>query len=820
MGRNRKRTTISTLIRHVIRKKQNAKKHSLVALGLVALASAPTDEALAQGRATLSGHITEMVSKETIIGATAIDSQTRQGTVSNSFGFYSLTLPTGRHTVDFSYVGYEHVTLQLDLTKDTVVNISMSENSKLDEITVTATRDDAGVASTGMGSMDVPLKMIEHTPSLLGETDIIKTIQLTPGVQQGTGGSAAFYVRGGDGDANLILLDGAPVYKIDHLFGFFSVFTPEAVKKVTFYKSSFPARYNGRTSSVIDVRTKDGNMSEYHASLSIGLLTSRFNIEGPIVKDKTSFNISARSTYFSLIAKPFMEDNEKFGYWFYDLNAKVNHKFSDNDRLYVGVYNGMDKMDSEYEDEYGYYKNSYSGHNNVTNDYGSDTQWGNTIATLRWNHIFSQRLFCNVSGSYNHYRMKLSSYDNYLESETGNYDESSSSYHSEIVDWGASADFDYMPHPAHSVKFGASYLYHDFEPETSNSQWKTKEGQDKTDDNFSSKGKSIYAHEMALYGEDEWRFADRLRMDVGLALTLFCVQDKAYGNAQPRISAKYLFSDDWSAKASFSQMSQCVHLLQSMPIALPTDIWVPITKNIKPEKARQVSLGGYFTGAKDWEFSLEGYYKVMDNVIEYKDGMSYMGFSGSWSDMVSMGKGYSRGLEVMARRVAGKATGWVAYTLSKSDRKFSKDSGVNNGERFPFTYDRRHNVNVVFSFEVADNVELDASWSFMTGACATIANSYMKYIMPDGTTSSAPYVTSRNNFRLPYSHFLNLGINVHKHKKHYERIWNFSVYNLYNHMNPNFVYYSNNQYSMENKQRLTKVTILPIIPSATLTIRF
>ncbi|MBR2887304.1 MAG: TonB-dependent receptor, partial [Bacteroidales bacterium] len=434
--------------------------------------------ASAQERATISGYINDLQGKETILGATIVNVGTTLGTITNEFGFYSITLPKGNVNLRYSYVGYTAQTMSFNLTKDTVINVLLSGDAQLQEIVVTGEKAEAGIASTGMGSLDIPVRMIEHTPTLLGETDLMRTIQMTPGVQQGVGGASSFFVRGGNGDENLVLLDGAPVYKIDHLFGFFSVFTPEAIKKVSFYKSSFPARYNGRTSSVMDVRTKDGDLQNYHGSVSIGLLTSRINFEGPIVKDKTAFNISARTTYFSAVATPFMPKDSKFSYWFYDLNAKINHKFSDKDRLFFGLYNGQDKYHDNYEDDWG--DNNYHDH------YGSDMKWGNTIPSLRWNHVFSQKLFSNTTISYNHYRMNLSSFDEETNKSNNSFTSSSSTYGSEIIDWGASSDFDFMPSPKHSIKFGINYLYHDFAPETTFMRDKYNDKESSSDSTYST----------------------------------------------------------------------------------------------------------------------------------------------------------------------------------------------------------------------------------------------------------------------------------------------------------------------------------------------
>ena len=766
----------------------------------------------AQERATISGYINDLQGKETILGATIVNVGTTLGTITNEFGFYSITLPKGNVNLRYSYVGYTAQTMSFNLTKDTVINVLLSGDAQLQEIVVTGEKAEAGIASTGMGSLDIPVRMIEHTPTLLGETDLMRTIQKTPGVQQGVGGASSFFVRGGNGDENLVLLDGAPVYKIDHLFGFFSVFTPEAIKKVSFYKSSFPARYNGRTSSVMDVRTKDGDLQNYHGSVSIGLLTSRINFEGPIVKDKTAFNISARTTYFSAVATPFMPKDSKFSYWFYDLNAKINHKFSDKDRLFFGLYNGQDKYHDNYEDDWG--DNNYHDH------YGSDMKWGNTIPSLRWNHVFSQKLFSNTTISYNHYRMNLSSFDEETNKSNNSFTSSSSTYGSEIIDWGASSDFDFMPSPKHSIKFGINYLYHDFAPETTSMRDKYNDKESSSDSTYSTTGKEIYAHELSLYIEDNWKLTDFLHVNPGFAYTVFSEEGKSYHNYQPRLSVKYIINSYWNVKASFTMMSQCVHMLSSTPIAMPTDLWVPITKDIKPEHATQYSVGAYCTRIKGYEFSLEGYFKEMDNVLEYKDGMSYMGFSGNWNQLVAMGEGTSKGVEFMARKTSGALTGMVSYTLSKSDRKFDRGSGVNNGEKFPFTYDRRHNFNIALSQEFNERIQLDVTWMFYSGAYTSISTSKEPMITPEGVGSKIGYIEGRNNYHLPPTHLMCIGINFTKQKKHCQRIWNFSVYNAYNSMNPAFVYKKEDDYGNIVEGKLTKITILPIIPSFTLTYKF
>lgn len=794
---------------------------------------------------TISGYITDQKSQETVIGAAVFDQNSRHGTISNTFGFYSITLNDGTVKMRYSYVGYQTQEAEFNLTKDTVINISLSENTVLSEVVVTG-RKETGIESTKMGSLDIPVKMIEHTPTLLGETDVIKTIQLTPGVQQGIGGSSAFYVRGGNGDENLVLLDGAPVYKIDHLFGFFSVFTPEAVKKVTFYKSSFPARYNGRVSSIVDVRTKDGDMQEFHGTVATGILSSRLNLEGPIFKGRTSYNFSARTTYMTFLAYPFMKkfmQDEFFTYFFYDVNAKINHKFSNRDRLYVSFYKGIDKFEyggktdldeTEYKnDDYGRIIGQKNYHNKGEDDVYLN--WGNTISTMRWNHVFSSQLFANTTLIYNHYDMNTGYHEETkLTGDVNRYQYSKSNFGSEITDYGAIIDFDYMPSPRHAIKFGASYTYHNFAPETLITKEidKDSERPDENVDTVMSHAHSRphYGNELSVYAENDWKISSNFSLMPSCAITLFNIDHKNFINIQPRFSMKYDFLENWAMKASYSRMSQCVHLLTSTPVSMPTDLWVPITQKLKPETSDLFSIGFYYTGLKMWDFSIETYYKYLNNVVEYKDGKSYVGFAGSWEDLVALGTGTSKGIEFMIEKTSGKATGWISYTLSKSDRDFAENSGVNFGRKFPFTYDRRHNVSIVYTQRFGKRFELDASWTYYSGAHATLAKAKETVLYPDyyddeewggrgliqTNETKTDYVVNKNNYTLPAVHMLNIGISFHEQKKRCERIWNFSFYNAYNRKNANLARIKHE----DERLRLQKITILPLIPSFTLTYKF
>lgn len=778
---------------------------------------------------TISGYVTDGTSSETLIGANILESRQQQGTTTNPYGFYSITLPAGETELSFSYLGYTTRQYRLELSKDTLINVLMQDNNQLEEVVIVSDKAEAGITATQMGAQEIPIAQIKNTPSILGEADVMKTIQLMPGVQAGVEGSAGLYVRGGGPDQNLILLDGVPVYNVDHLFGFFSVFTPEAVKKVTLFKSSFPARFGGRLSSVVDVRSNDGDMKKYHGTLSIGLLSSKIQLEGPIIRDKTSFNISARRSYIDLIAKPFMPKDDKISYYFYDINAKINHKFSDRSRLFLNFYNGKDS----------YYFKTTDSSSSMYKDKMS-LNWGNTIATARWNYIFNQKLFSNTTVAYNKYRMDANSTvytkTNLIESiSESNYH---SNYHSGICDWSYLIDFDYNPTPTHRIKFGAGYLHHDFRPEVATSKIQEKEdGITKQDTLYNSISNStIQAHEVSAYIEDNFDIGSRLRMNVGLHLSMFRVQKRNYFSAQPRVSARYQLTRHTALKASYTKMSQYIHLLSSTPISMPTDLWVPVTSKIKPMQAHQYSLGSYYTGLPGWEFSVEGYYKQMRNVLEYKEGVSFLGSSSGWENKVEMGKGRSMGIEFMAQKTTGKTTGWIAYTLAKSDRKFAV-GGINNGERFPYKYDRRHNLSLVVNHKFSNRIDIGASWIFSTGGTATIAEEVTAIIRPgEDAIQQKDYIEKRNNYRLPASHRLNIGVNFNKKTKHGVRTWNISLYNAYNAMNPTMIYSNNSggytsyiknqedgkvylQY-IPAKRKITKLTLLPCVPSVTYTYKF
>ncbi len=786
---------------------------------------------------TISGYVTDGASSETLIGANVLDKRQQTGTATNPFGFYTLTLPEGEVELSFSYLGYETRHSSFRLAGDTTMNIRLNSNNQLAEVVIVSAKKEAGVRSTAMGSHEIPMAQIQHTPAILGEADVLKTIQLMPGVQAGVEGFSGLYVRGGGPDQNLVLLDGIPVYNADHMFGIFSIFTPEAVKKVTLFKSSFPARYGGRLSSIVDVRTNDGDQKRYHGTISLGTLTSKLHLEGPISKERTSFSLSARTTHTLPVEAVLKKKEETFNYYFYDLNAKISHRFNHRNRIFLSVYQGRDQYKYQTKGTMSYHNDNmemsqykHSDKNNIN--------WGNTIIAGRWNHIFNSKLFGNTSVAYNSYRMLI---NGKIDEERRRNNRTHSfqydfSYRSGIEDWSFQTDFDYTPNPMNDIRFGLKYTRHRFTPETTSSRIREKENGSVSQDTLYRGTSNGYltGHESTFYLEDKFDIGERLSVNAGIHISLFHTQGKNYLSAQPRVSAHYKFGNGFSVKSAYSQMTQYVHLLSSTSISMPTDLWVPITKNIRPMHSHQYSTGIYYTGIPGWELSLETYYKQMKNVLEYQDGVSFLGNSTDWEKRVEMGTGRSMGVEFMAQKSVGRTTGWIAYTLAKSDRQF-KDGSISNGQRFPYKYDRRHNVSICLNHRFSDRIDIGATWIYNTGGAITIPQQQTAILKPDGTIEETGYISHRNNYRLPASHRLNIGINFHKKGKRGVRTWNISLYNAYNAMNPTIVYaerkyhYAGNYpdgnggmlYVPESGRTvIKKLTLLPCIPSVTYTFKF
>jgi hypothetical protein len=785
---------------------------------------------------TVSGYVTDSVSGERMINAAVYEKASYIGTTTNNYGFYSLPLTPGKAEIVVSYLGYEALTTKISLTRDTVLNFGLNMSvSEIGEVTVTASGPQAKVESSQMSMIDIPMEKFAMLPVIFGEADVLKVIQLLPGVQSGTEGSIGIYVRGGGPDQNLFLLDGVPVYNASHIFGFMSVFNPDAVKSVQLYKGGFPARYGERLSSVIDIHMKEGNEKEIHGNFSIGLIASKLSLEGPIIKDRTSFIISARRSYADIIIYPLLMRYQSpdlrttGGYSFYDLNVKINHKFSERSRLYLSSYMGRDRA---------YMKSvsrpDYEGENAPKNEYTDDfgMGWGNIITSLRWNYLFSNKIFSNTTLTYSRYIFDIT-----MESVTKDLTTKEKAvdyfrYFSGIEDLGAKIDFDYYPSTRHSVKFGAGYTLHRFKPGVTRFMFDPLEGEYGIDTTFGEV--KIYANEAILYAEDNFDITSRLKMNAGVRLSLFNVQDTSYFSFQPRVSLRFMAADNLSFKASYSRMTQFVHLLTTTAISMPTDLWLPVTKRFEPPVSDQVAVGSNFRLPWQLEMSVEAFYKTMENLIEYKEGASFGGSGSGWESKVEKGRGWAYGGEFMVEKNYGKTTGWIGYTLSWTERQFEN---LNYGNVFPARYDRRHDVSVAITHKFSERVDMGVVWVYGTGNAATLG--IMEY--PSGNFFNTGYYYSgngaitefpgRNSYRTPSYHRLDIGLNLHKQKKHGLRTWNFSVYNAYNRKNPFFIFWDSEYYEEPDpnnpgsyiyysKPVLKKVSLFPIIPSISYSFKF
>lgn len=769
---------------------------------------------------TVSGYVENAESGEKLIGTAVYNPEaTNMGTIANSYGFYSITLPEMKLKLSASYVGYATQTTEFNLTKDTVINFSLKPGNELEEVEVFGKKTEA--QKTEMGKIDIPVKTIKTIPALLGEVDVLKAVQLLPGVQSGTEGTSGFYVRGGGPDQNLILIDGVPVYNANHLFGFFSVFNADAISEVSIIKGGFPARYGGRLSSVLDIRMKEGNMKKFSGSASIGIISSKFTFEGPIIKDKTSFLISARRTYIDLLSLPiqkiYLNKNNPgvkstSGYYFWDVNAKINHKFSDKDRIYLSVYTGKDKAYSKMEDTW----------EEFVDEFDSNLKWGNITSAFRWNHILGNKLFANTTLTYSKYKFGISMSDKSTNTNSNEFDEFAFDYSSGIEDYGAKVDFDYNPSVNHNIKFGLNYIYHTFSPGIQAFHVNSNQLNTGIDTTFGNS--DIYANEYYVFAEDEMKIFKNLKANIGIHYSGFYVSDTLYQSVQPRISVRYLINSQWSIKAAYTKMEQYLHLLTNTTIGLPTDLWLPVTNNILPQKSTQYAFGSAYS-YKGFDFSIEAYYKTMDNMIEYKEGASFVsGFSGdgesenarAWEQKIETdGKGTSFGIEFLIKKNFGKTTGWIGYTWSKTDRQFSN---ISFGEPFPYTYDRRHDVGIVITHKFNDKIDIAGTWVYGTGNAVTLAyesyqafNQFNQYYgMDDGEENIINNIEKRNNFRMPAYHRLDLGVNFRKQKKYGKRTWSVGAYNVYNHKNPFFLRFERDE---NGNRALFQYSLFPIIPS-------
>ena len=755
---------------------------------------------------TIIGYLKDSNTSENLISASVYNLTDKSGTSTNSYGFYSITLPAGQVEVTFSYVGYTTQVVPFNLQKDTVININLTAENKLDDVVVTARRSRNIQESTQMSSVDIPISQIKSIPAFLGEVDLMKVLQLTPGVQSGGEGSSGLYVRGGGPDQNLILLDGVPVYNASHLFGFFSVFNADAINNVELLKGGFPARYGGRISSVIDINMKEGNAKKFSGEGGIGIVASRLTLEGPIIKDRTSFIVSARRTYVDLIMKPIIKaeygDDVGFGYYFYDLTAKINHKFSDKDRIYLSAYMGDDKFNVEDNEDDSY------GDVVSYNKMKAGMTWGNITTAFRWNHIYTTKLFGNTTLTYSRYRcnMGIRSEERYnYEHESYNLD-----YFSGIKDWAAKVNFDYLPSPDHYVRFGGGYIYHTFKPGIMGVKSSAEE--------VSNLGSSsVYSNEFSFFAEDDFRIGKKLKANLGVHWSGVNVKGKFYSDFQPRLAVRYLIDPELSFKASYSKMAQYVHLLTNSGISLPMDLWVPATKKLKPQYSEQIAAGFAKSFKNMYEISIEGYYKKMKNVIEYKEGVSYFDIDDRWEMKVEQGEGTSYGIEVFAQKRIGAFTGWVGYTFSKTERTFDN---LNSGRVYPYKYDRRHDVSLVGIYRITKGIEISATWVYGTGNAITVP---IATVYDPVNSTEVKLYGEKNAYRMAPYHRLDLGVNFIKKTRWGESTWSIGVYNAYNRQNPFFIDLKEkrNDYVEElNSRKFIQYSLFPIIPSVSYSFKF
>ncbi|MEM7374423.1 MAG: TonB-dependent receptor [Bacteroidota bacterium] len=717
---------------------------------------------------TISGYITNQENGEALIGVTVFDTLSKKGALTNEYGFFSLTLPKGTVHLRVAYIGYQGEWILLNLTQNQVLNQPLKEAMiGLEEVVLTAERlaVEEEVNSTQMGIARLQPREISKIPAIGGEIDLIKVAQLMPGVSRGGEGGTGMYVRGGTDDQNLVLLDEATVYNLGHLFGFFSVFNNDALRDITIIKGGFPAQYGGRLSSVMDVRMKEGDLERWHGSGGIGTISSRLSLDGPIIKDKLSIMLSGRRTY---IDQTLRLTGIRLPYYFYDLNAKLTYKLSQNDRIFLSAYLGNDVLafrDVVEED-------STNGVANGADEIGQELNFGfnlgNLTTTLRWNHIYKQdKLFHNLTLFQTQFRYDVG----------GRYIDNSVLIKSRIRDLGVKADWHYFMNPDNTIKFGTHLITHQFRPNVINT------GGEISDALASREGDLITNQEVALYANNDQKIGDKLGMNYGFRLSSSNVEGAFYAAFEPRFAAKYGFGKLNSVKLSYTFMKQYMHRVSSSSIALPTDLWYPVTQKIRPQHAHQLSAG-YFKGFDEvgLNISLELYYKQMANLIEYKEGARLL-LNDNFEEELLNGEGRSFGGELLIRKKIGAFTGWIGYSLAKADRTFA---GLNGGLTYAAKYDRRHDISLVTTFDLNPKFSFSAVWVYSSGARFTAQNG--QYFFPNTSFTGIdliPIYTQRNAVTLAASHRFDINFIIrNKPDKKFQSEWHIGAYNFYNRASP------------------------------------
>ncbi len=724
---------------------------------------------------TLSGHIYDKSDGEALPGATLYISQLETGTATNVYGFYSLTPGESNFRITVSYLGYQPIDTLIILSQNQVLDFYLSEQvGELGEVEVSATRLELQeqINSTKMSAVSLRPQEITNIPTLAGEADLIKVAQLLPGVTSGNEGSTGMFVRGGTDDQNLVVLDDAVVYNLGHLFGFFSVFNSDAIKDVEVIKGGFTSDFGGRLSSVMDVRMNDGSLQRYNARGGIGLLTSRLTVDGPIIKDRMSFMLAARRTY---IDRVFQLVGSNLPYYFYDYNAKLNYKISNNDRIYLSSYFGNDVLafnETAEEDE---------GDEDL--DFGF--QLGNFTTTLRWNHIYdSQKLFSNVTLHQTRFKYDIQ----------GDFVDNSLLIRSQIQDVGVKADWQYFKSPENKFIFGAQTVTHFFRPNVISTSGDISDFVDNRE------GSLIQNTEWAIYGGNERDLSKQLKLNVGLRYSMTVTEGKVYSGPEPRFAARYKINDENSVKASYSLMRQYMHRVSSSSIALPTDLWYPVTENVRPQRAHQFAVGySRIFPKSQLSFSVETYYKTMARLIEYREGASLILNDNFERELIS-GDGDSFGVEFLLRKKYGSFTGWMSYSLSKTSRNFNE---LNNGKTYPSKFDRHHVATLVSMVELNDRVSFSAVWTYQSGAWFTPQTG--QFLMPNASLTQVeliPIYGDRNSTQLGGTHRMDINFILKpRGKRRFGGEWHIGAYNFYNRAAPFRVDIENNGVTYEYVQQ-------------------
>ncbi|MGQ1947526.1 TonB-dependent receptor [Geofilum sp. OHC36d9] len=771
---------------------------------------------------TISGFVRDSLLGESLPAANLFDYNIGKGVISNNYGFFSITLPNGAVDLNVSYVGYKPGRRKFNLQRDTVIFIDLAPNLQLQEVLVYGMESSQDLTARAYGGYVLPMENIRQTPVLFGETDLVKSIQMLPGIQGGSEGFSGLYVRGGGPDQNLILLDDVPVYNVGHLLGFYSVFNTDIIKHVTVYKGSFPARYSGRLSSVIDIKMIDGNKEKIRSTLNVGLLSSSLALDGPIKKGKSAFALSFRRTYLDLFAWWIQRNqDETSNYFFYDVNAKYNYDFSLRNKLYFSFYYGRDKYYTTYNSREVEYLDSSDKSIRSSVEDNSNIGWGNLVGALRWNSVWTNKLFSNLTVTYSDYVFFIGLESSNKVNDT--WESYEQRYLSGVKDYSAKIDFDYYPARAHFIKFGAGYIRHIFNPGIDIVK-RDIDSESPTDATIGDL--YLYGGEWNFYLEDDFTIGKQVRINMGVSGALFRSGDEVYRTLEPRLAVAYSPVKRWTFRSSYTEMSQYMHIVSSSSIALPTDLWLPVTDRLPPMTSQQISSGiDYNPGEKRvYSLSLDGYVKRQKNLLHYKESTSFFDYSTEWEDKLTLGDGLSFGAELYLQKLKGRWQGWTSYTIAKTTNTFPD---LNDGEAFPTRFDRRHDFKINVSYNIRDNIRAYGLWQYGSGMPVTLPNE--KYYTPNlpyqNTPSELQFAEDfgkYNDYRMPDFHRLDLGVSFTKKRSRSTRIWDVGVVNAYGRQNPFMLYFSNDDGDEVTSQRnLKQLSILPIpIPFVRYTLKF